>query len=133
MVIKLLPGNRTPPFILIMIKFLIASLFFTTSVLADYYVTGKVTGGTKEWGGFKSRIVNVDAVMEDGKLYEVGKQYPTVTEYDKNKGRCWLKVGGGVTGVLQMFSGRSWHTLQADGTYKKIKNLEYLTFPCVKK
>ena len=30
-----------------MIKFLIASLFFTTSVLADYYVTGKVTGGVK--------------------------------------------------------------------------------------
>ena len=90
-----------------MIRILIASLFFTTSVLADYYVTGKITGGTKEWGGFKSRIVNVDAVMEDGKLYEVGKQYPTVTEYDKNKGRCWLKVGGGVTGVLQMISGRS--------------------------
>ena len=44
-----------------------------------------------------------------------------------------IKVGGGVAGVLQMFSGRSWHTLQANGTYKKIKNLEYLTFPCVKK
>ena len=65
-----------------MFKFLLLIfIFYSTNSFADYYVTGKVTGGVKTM--FKLKIVNVDAVMEDGKLYTIGKVYKTVSEYDK--------------------------------------------------
>ncbi len=116
-----------------MIKILtiIIFLFISTNANADYLVTGKVTGGVKGMLGFSLKIVNVDAVMEDGKLYTIGKRYRQVSEYDKRKGRCWLRVDG-LSGIMHKAQGRSWHELQSDGTYKKLKNLEYITFPCIK-
>ena len=114
-----------------MFKFLfLIFIFYSTNSFADYYVIGKVTGGVKTM--FKLKIVNVDAVMEDGKLYTIGKVYKTVSEYDKYKGRCWLRVGG-TAKLLHMAQGRSWHELQPDGSYKKLKNLDYITFPCAEK
>ena len=100
---------------------------------ADYYVTGKIQGANKKLLGFATSIVDVHAVGKPGDLYSLQLRYEKVSEYSKSKGRCWIKTELGQIGkVLNFFKNQSFYQRQSDGSYKKL-NLEYITFPCVKK
>mgnify|MGYP001391222217 FL=1 len=90
--------------------------------VADYIVTGKITGMECGMFGIKCKIVNVDAVKKDGQLYQLRGSYEKVSEYNKSKKRCWIKQG---------FFSDDHYEKQEDGTYKKV-DLEYFTFPCIK-
>ena len=106
-------------------------LFFSSSVVADYYVTGKITGGETKFFGFALKIVNVDAVKKDDQFFSLNTSYKTVSEYDANQKRCWINFGK--TGrFINFFKGTSFYEKEEDGTYRKLK-LDYLTFPCIKK
>ena len=123
-------GNRTLSIFMKILVFIIL-IFFNTNAFADYYVTGKITGGHKKYMGFVLEIVNVDAVGKKGELYNLQKFYKKVSDY-KN-GRCWIDTRLGQIGkVLNFFRNQNFYELQSDGTYKKL-NLEYITFPCVKR
>ena len=102
---------------------------FSSSVFADYYVTGKITGGETKYFGFALKIVNVDAVKKDGQFFTLRTRYNKVSEYDKYKKRCWINFSK-TSRFLNFFQGRSFYEIQEDGTYRKLK-LEYITFPCV--
>ena len=58
--------------------------------VADYIVTGKITGMECGMFGIKCKIVNVDAVKKDGQLYQLRGSYEKVSEYNKSKKRCWI-------------------------------------------
>jgi len=100
---------------------------------ADYYVTGKIQGANKKLLGFATQIVSVDAVGKPGDLYSLQMHYKKVSEYDKKKGRCWIYTELSQVGkVLNFFKNQSFYQRKSDGSYKKL-NLEYITFPCVKR
>ena len=61
-------------------KLIFIILIFFYNAFADYYVTGKITGGHKKYMGFAIEIVNVDAVGK-GDLYNLQKVYKKVSDY----------------------------------------------------
>ena len=105
--------------------------FIPTTILADYFATGRFEGWHSSMMGMKTTLVNVDAVKKGGKFYNLQTQYPRVSEYKKSMKRCWINFKTSGT-VLDMFRGRSFYARQRDGSFKKL-NLSSLTFPCVKR
>ena len=101
---------------------MVLGLLWCNVGVADYIVTGKITGMECGMFGIKCKIVNVDAVTKDGQLYQLRGSYEKVSEYNKSKKRCWIKQG---------FFSDDHYEKQEDGTYKKV-DLEYFTFPCIK-
>ena len=100
---------------------------------ADYIVTGKITGLECGMLGFKCKTVNVDAVKKDGQLYNLSERYEKVSEYDKYKKRCWIRLKGeyAVFNVIKGLFSDDFYEKQEDGAYKKV-DIEYFTFPCIK-
>ena len=123
-------GKQNAPIIMKKLIFIIL-IFFSTNAFADYYVTGKITGGHKKYMGFAIEIVNVDAVGKKGDLYNLQRVYKKVSDYKND--RCWIDTRLGQIGkVLNFFRNQNFYERQSDGTYRKL-NLEYITFPCVKR
>ena len=112
------------------ILFLIIVLF-STSVFADYIVTGKISGQVCKFGILCS-FENFDAVKKDNKFYSIKKRYSKVSDY-KN-GRCWINIKSKKWGLfsdgINLFKG-GFYQKQPNGSYKKFK-LDYITFPCKK-
>ena len=106
---------------------------YKSSAFADYIVTGKITGMECGMLGFKCKTVNVDAVKKDGQLYNLSERYEKVSEYDKYKKRCWIRLKGeyAVFNIIKGLFSDDYYEKQEDGTYKKV-DLEYFTFPCIK-
>ena len=104
--------------------------------VADYYVTGKITGWQESFMGFKVTETNVDAVKgEDGRIYTLQQSYKKVDEYDSSQGRCWIytKSHNTIGKLIDLFTASTFYKKNADGSYAKIKNLSSITFPCVKR
>ena len=115
---------------------LVLGLLWCSVSVADYYVTGKITGWKESFMGFKVTETNVDAVKgEDGKIYTLQQSYKKVDEYNPSQGRCWIytKSHSSFGKLIDLFSASTFYEKNADGSYTKIKNLSSITFPCVKK
>lgn len=111
-------------------------LFFATIVRADYYVTGKIRGSecTNYLVVSSCSFVNIDAVAgSDGKLFYLAKRYDEVSEF--NGRRCIVRVkstGAGVwSGVINMFRNVTFFT-KKNKKFEEV-DIDYLTFPCVRK
>lgn len=104
------------------------------SASADYVATGDIEGQACSGFGIQScSHVSVDAVEgDDGRLHTVKRRYSSVSDYNANKGRCWIETkarGGGVIGwVAGAISGPDFYTETEDG-FKKV-DIDYITFPC---
>ena len=113
--------------------FLFLSLCFSNISKADYYVNGKIEGGHKSYMGFVLEIVSVDAVGQKGKLFNLATVYKKVSEYNEIKKRCWIRTELGLIGkALNLFNNEQFWERKKDGSYREL-NLEYITFPCIKK
>lgn len=102
--------------------------------VADYIVTGPITGDVCSFGGFACRSHKVDATLgSDGRYYSLATTYKDVSEF--HDGRCWMRLNAsgtlgtafGLLGLRPKF-----YELRPDGQYERI-DPEYLTFQCVKR
>ena len=111
-------------------------LLLSSGARADYYVRGDITGGSSKYFGFALTITKVDAVKgQDGKLYSLAMSYANVDEYKEKDKRCWinLKSKSEIGKLIGLFKSNDFYVKNSKGELDKIDNLEYITFPCVKK
>ena len=114
----------------------VLGLLWCSVSVADYYVTGKITGWKESFMGFKVTETNVDAVKgEDGKIYTLQQSYKKVDEYDSSKRRCWIytKSRNSIGKLIDLFTASTFYEKNTDGSYTKIKNLSSITFSCDKR
>jgi hypothetical protein len=105
-------------------------------VKADYYVTGDITGWSSKYLGFALTQTKVDAVQgEDGKIRALAMSYKNVDEYKEKEGRCWINTQprSEIGKLINFFNSTNFYVKNSKGEYEKIKNLETITFPCIKK
>ena len=104
----------------------------STSSYSYYCATGKIEAN--ECSGFiieACSFIEVNAVKEGGKFYEIKKCYNSVSDHKGN--RCWINIKGsnlvtkGINTVLQP----DFYTYK-NGEYIEI-DPEYLVFNCVEK
>ena len=110
-------------------------LLLAEPVRADYYVTGDITGISK-FLGFAITSTKVDAVQgEDGKIRALAMSYKNVDEYKEKEGRCWINTQprSEIGKLINFFNSTNFYVKNSKGEYEKIKNLETITFSCVKK
>lgn len=111
-------------------------LLLAEPVRADYYVTGEITGWSSKFLGFALTQTKVDAVQgEDGKIRALAMSYKNVDEYKEKEGRCWINTQprSEIGKLINFFNSTNFYVKNSKGEYEKIKNLETITFPCVKK
>ena len=111
-------------------------LLLAEPVRADYYVTGDITGWSSKYLGFALTQTKVDAVQgEDGKIRALAMSYKNVDEYKEKEGRCWINTQprSEIGKLINFFNSTNFYVKNSKGEYEKIKNLETITFPCVKK
>lgn len=111
-------------------------LLLAEPVRADYYVTGEITGWSSKFLGFALTQTKVDAVQgEDGKIRALAMSYKNVDEYKEKEGRCWINTQprSEIGKLINFFNSTNFYLKNSKGEYEKIKNLETITFPCVKK
>ncbi|MBU6184747.1 MAG: hypothetical protein KGO98_05755 [Rickettsiales bacterium] len=111
-------------------------LLLAQPVKADYYVTGDITGWSSKYLGFALTQTKVDAVQgEDGKIRALAMSYKNVDEYKEKEGRCWINTQprSEIGKLINFFNSTNFYVKNSKGEYEKIKNLETITFPCVKK
>lgn len=117
--------------------FLLSGMFFIgDSAKADYYVTGEITGWNSKFLGFALTSTKVDAFQgDDGKIYNLAMSYKNVDEYNQKEGRCWIntKPKSEIGKFINFINSKNFYLKNSKGEYEKIKNLESITFPCVKK
>lgn len=117
---------------------ILMALAFTTPAHADYFATSTIEGNVC-WG-FGIEVCGLHTIAavkgDDGRLYEVKRQFTSVTEYKESSGRCWVNTkskGGeliswGINAIKQpVFLERT-----SSGEYKEL-DVEYITFKCVKR
>ena len=113
-------------------------ILFYGSAKADFLATGKFKG--LECSGFVIQAcsnVSIDAVGQNGKLFELKRVWPKVTEYNASQNICHIRMkGGSVFGfwgdVVGKASGPDFYTLTKSGDYKKVE-IESLSFKCRKR
>lgn len=111
-------------------------LLLAEPVRADYYVTGEITGWSSKFLGFALTSTKVDAVQgEDGKIRALAMSYKNVDEYKEKEGRCWINTQprSEIGKLINFFNSTNFYVKNSKGEYEKIKNLETITFPCIKK
>lgn len=111
-------------------------LLLAEPVRADYYVTGEITGWSSKFLGIALTSTKVDAVQgEDGKIRALAKSYKNVDEYKEKEGRCWINTQSRseIGKLINFFNSTNFYVKNSKGEYEKIKNLETITFPCIKK
>lgn len=111
-------------------------LLLAEPVRADYYVTGNITGWSSKFLGFALTSTKVDAVQgEDGKIRALAMSYKNVDEYKEKEGRCWINTQprSEIGKLINFFNSTNFYVKNSKGEYEKIKNLETITFSCVKK
>ena len=120
--------------------FVVLSLLFSKSSMADYIATGSISGIVCSGLVFKScPPTRVDAIEgKDGKLYPLARSYREVSEF--NGKRCWIELksgsnsrygGSGLWDFVGNMFGDTFYQQQPDGSYKKI-DVERLMFDCKK-
>jgi hypothetical protein len=107
---------------------IVLALVFATPAFADYYATGKITGQESHWFGFGVKNVSVDAVKQEGRMFEVATRYAEVSSY--SGGRCWIDMGWAMTAITY-FHDITFYELK-NGEYRKL-NLSNISFSCVKR
>lgn len=118
------------------IIFVAAALSTPLAAFADYCAVGEIEGNLCK--GFiveACKLVRIDAVKgDDGKLFTVKRCYPSVSEYDQTKGRCWIRTkstGGGLLSWAFNAPQQSvFYHKTAHGEYEEL-DVEYVTFKCV--
>ena len=111
------------------------SLFWAVPASADYYVTGQIQGWETRFLGAVGHFVNVDIYKSGDDYYEMKKVYSKVSDYKKKENRCWIntkKSSDIFSMALNFFSTTAFIEVQDDGSYKEV-DVEFLTFPCVKR
>ena len=120
-----------------LIVFLVSGmLLLSTGARADYYVTGEITGWSSKFLGFAITSTKVDAVQgDDGKIHTLAMSYKNVDEYKEKEGRCWINTQpkSEMGKLINFFNSTNFYVKNSKGEYEKIKNLESITFSCVKK
>lgn len=112
----------------------VATSLFSTPAFAEYVATGSIEGSECKGFGIEAcSFVSVDAVEgDDGQLFTLQDRYQEVTEYDPDKGRCWVATktkGVGVLGwAMDAFAGPRFFTESVDG-FEPV-DVDYITFPC---
>lgn len=113
------------------------SLGFAAPACADYFAIGKIEGNVCwSFGVSVCRLHTISAVKgDDGKLYEVGKQFTTVTEYKESSGRCWIttkdKGRGLISWGINAIKQPVFLEQTSAGKYEEL-DVDYVTFKCVK-
>ena len=116
---------------------LLAAAFPSVSS-ANYCTTGKVEGSVCEGLFIKScKFIQVDATKdEDGNLISVNGCYRDVSEYNKEKGRCWISMESGARHTPSWLSGllsqQQFFHKNKNGRYEEVE-VEYLTFKCFRR
>ena len=122
--------------VLVRLIFIIsATLSICGSAVADYSVTGPITGAVCKGFGIKScSFHKVEAVKgDDGRMHSVKTVFEHVSEYDKSKGLCWVNTksrGGGILswGINAAIQ-PEFYEKTASGEYQRL-DVDYITFPC---
>jgi hypothetical protein len=112
-------------------------LFAPLCAVADYHVTGKIEGSVCSGFVIQScSFKRVDAVKDsDGIMRYLTESFKSVTEYNKSKGRCWIKTkntGGGFVSLgINALTQPDFYEKTPSGLSKI--DVEYITFPCVER
>lgn len=73
---------------------------------------------------------------DDGRPHELMRTYPKVSDYNESKKRCWINTKSTGLGIfsfgINMFSQPVFLELANNGGFKEI-DVEYITFPCIKR
>ena len=115
-----------------------AMIFCQNDARADYLATGKFSGLV--CSGFVIQScsnVSVDAVGENGRLFELKRSWPKVTEFNSSQKLCHIRVkGNSVFGfwgdVVGEAASPDFYSLTSSGKYKKV-DIESLSFKCQKR
>lgn len=119
------------------IIFVLLSLNHSTAT-ADYVAVGPFTSSScTNYLLFKScQVVTVDAVRNDGKLYEIRKRWADVDRFNKGKGTCYVKISSAgslaLTDILISTLNSQVFYTRKNGQLEEI-NIEHLNFKCVKR
>ena len=100
--------------------------------------TGKFKGF--ECSGFVIQAcsnISIDAVGENGKLFQLKRIWPKVSEYNASQNICHINIkGGSIFGfwgnMVGKAAGPDFFTLTESGNYRKV-DIESLSFKCTKK
>lgn len=111
---------------------------FSAPAWADYYATGPIEGNVC-WG-FGIEVCGLHTIAavkgDDGRLYEVQRQFSSVTEYKESTGRCWIKTkakgGGLLSWGINTITQPVFYERTSSGEHKEL-DVEYVTFKCVKR
>ena len=119
-------------------KFIIAFYLvcFNYSSLADYVATGQFEGTVCHGIGITWCESHTIAAVkgDDGKPYSLRKTFNEVTEYNGETCIIKTKQSGGalINGVINAAKQPDFLEKTESGDYKKL-DVEYITFPCVKR
>lgn len=118
---------------------LLLSLFCMCSpALAEYVATGPIEGNVCK--GFGIEVCSTHTIVavkgDDGRMYTVNRQFPSVTEYKEKTGRCWIntkaKGWGLISSAINAAKQPVFFERSPSGEYKEL-DVEYLTFKCAKR
>lgn len=119
-------------------SFAILMALISTSARADYFAVGPIEGNVC-WGfGIEvCALHEISAVRgDDDRLYEVKRQFTSVTEYKENSSRCWIttksKGGGLISWGINAIKQPIFLERTSSSKYKEL-DVEYLTFKCVRR
>lgn len=69
-------------------------------------------------------------------MYEIAQSFPSVTEYNATKGRCWIASTSGSIAVTRMLTEAAtkpeFYEVSQNGQFTKV-DADYITFPCVER
>lgn len=129
--------SRSLPYVMRTATFAVV-LFTYSTANAQYVATGPYKGtvcsgfiiescGTHEIAAVKGK---------DGKLYTLQTQHEAVDEYNEDRKRCHIRTkskgAGWVSLGLNAIAQPVFLSRQPNGEYKEL-DVEYVSFPCVKK
>lgn len=114
--------------------FLLAVMGVHSVCLAQFCATGSIEGNVCKGFVFEScSLKKITAVKEGDQIYEIKRCYSDVTEYDKSKQRCIIKVGSSMLGVIAWGIDASTLPIflykNKEGAFVEVEP-DYLTFPC---
>lgn len=111
---------------------------FHSASWAKYIATGPFEGNVCRGIGIEvCDLRKIAAVRgDDGRLYEVTTTFDSVTEYSESKKRCWVttkrKGGGLFSWAINAAKQPVFFERTTAGRLEEI-DVDYLTFPCVKR
>jgi hypothetical protein len=112
-------------------------LFSPSNAMAKYIATGPIKAEDCYDFGIKlCSIKTVTEVRKDGRRYEVGRYYESVSRYKESRGICYIETksrGAGILsfGINKLVQPDFWG-YDSDGKFGKI-DADFIFFNCVKR